>query len=175
MHLEGVLALFPASAAPVPRVGIELECFVDPAAGGRFGWDDHRAFQERLLGSLRADPHYAAHAATDAVVRNRQLVRAWDALSLGLCMGLSAERRFEGVPAAGSPVILTVTPTAGDATRVRVSPWPFRASELTLVVEGRRLQGSFDDEAAMRAALREAPWTTITIDLLPDDRSANSP
>jgi len=50
--LESVLALFPASAAPVTRVGIELECFVDPAAGGRFGWNDHLAWQGRLRRGL---------------------------------------------------------------------------------------------------------------------------
>jgi gamma-glutamylcysteine synthetase len=50
--LEAVLALFPASAPPVTRVGIELECFVGPAAGGRCGWDDHLASQERLRRGL---------------------------------------------------------------------------------------------------------------------------
>jgi gamma-glutamylcysteine synthetase len=50
--LESVLALFPASAPPVTRVGIELECFVDPTVGGRFGWDHHLAMQERLRRGL---------------------------------------------------------------------------------------------------------------------------
>src|SRR5436190_10501370 len=50
--LESVLALFPRSSPPVTRVGIELECFVDPAAGGRYGWDDHLALQERLRRGL---------------------------------------------------------------------------------------------------------------------------
>jgi hypothetical protein len=62
---------------------------------------------------------------------------------------------------------LTLTPVAGDATRVAVSPWPFRTETVTLVFDGRRLATPIADEAALRAALADAPWRTIVTHLQP--------
>jgi hypothetical protein len=46
--------------------------------------------------------------------------------------------------------------------QVKVAPWPFQQSEVTLVYEGRILRETFTDETAMRAALVDADWITIT-------------
>jgi hypothetical protein len=94
-------------------------------------------------------------------------VRAWDRLSLALCHGQRAPQSIPAVPTAGGEATLTLTPLAGDAQRLSLAPWPFRDSSLTLVVEGRRLPATFADEAALRAALRQAPWETLSIELRP--------
>jgi gamma-glutamylcysteine synthetase len=50
--LEAVLALYPSSAPRATRIGIELECFVEPAGGGAFAWDEHLRRQQRVLARL---------------------------------------------------------------------------------------------------------------------------
>src|SRR3712207_839655 len=87
--------------------------------------------QERLADGL--DP--------EQVRRNQKLIWIWDFLSLGLCL------RWEGRSIEGL--------TLRDGT---IDPWPFREDAVTLRTEGRRLEGRFDDERAMRAALDAAPW-----------------
>ena len=69
--------------------------------------------------------------------RNQQLVWRWDSLSLGLLLDWTLE----------------------------LDPWPFRDDRVSLRCEGRRLEGRFDDEEAMRAALGAAPWVTIELEL----------
>lgn len=109
-----------------------------------------RAFQERLRASLRADP--------DEVARNRELVFAWDALSLAIVHGVTGAATVAG---------RVLTAEDGHPARVRVAPWPFRADELRVVFEGRFLAGRFTDEEIMRRALAEAPWTTLETLLRP--------
>jgi hypothetical protein len=125
------------------------------------------AFQEALLTTLRAEPHYAAATTPAMVARNRHLIRLWDRLSLALCMGLRAERRFSDVPTADGATTLTFAPIGGDPAQMAVSPWPFRPASVTLICDGRRLTPSFTDEAAMRAALAAAPWISLVIQLRP--------
>lgn len=76
--------------------------------------------------------------------RNQRLIWIWDSLSLGLCL------RWEG------EFVEEVTLAAGT-----IEPWPFRDDAVTLRTEGRRLEGTFDDEALMRAALEAAPWVEL--------------
>lgn len=125
--------------------------------------DEQHRFQASLLASLRSDPDYAPHATPDAVARNRQLLRIWDALSLAICHGVRGERAFADVPAADvGAETLTLRPISADPARLTLSPWPFRHDTVTLVVEGRRLQPEpFVDETALRAAFHQAPWATI--------------
>jgi Protein of unknown function (DUF3891) len=117
------------------------------------------AFQDRLVATLRGDPRYAAHVDEEALARNRELVFAWDGLSLALLHGIADERTVAG---------LTLAPARGEREGVVVvSPWPFREQRLTLVCEGRLLRDCFDAEEEMLRALAEAAWTTLTIDLVP--------
>jgi hypothetical protein len=108
-----------------------------------------RALQDELRASL---------GASEAEMRrNQRLVWTWDSLSLGLLLGWP-------------PYDLRAVPTAAGETDVAVcdgtlDPWPFAASRLSLRCEGRRLDGPYADEAAMRAALAAAPWETIVIEL----------
>jgi hypothetical protein len=80
--------------------------------------------------------------------RNQRLIQIWDFLSLGLCLRWN-ERSLEGL-------------TLRDGT---IDPWPFRDDEVVLRTEGRRLDGRFDDESEMRAALDAAPWVELRFEL----------
>ena len=117
-----------------------------------------RAFQARMLESLRGDPRYAAHATPGAVERNRELIFTWDGLSLAILHGVTSERS-----AAGH----VLAPADGDPARLTVSPWPFRDNEVTLVCEGRLLMGPCAGENELRRGLAKAPWRTIETTLEP--------
>lgn len=125
------------------------------------------AFQEKLTATLCNDPHYAPYATPEVIKRNRSLVAIWDLLSLALCQGLRSEQQFNRVPTASGETTLTLTPVDDDSMQVKVAPWPFQQSEVTVVYEGRLLPEKFTDEAAMRAALVSADWVTITTILKP--------
>jgi Protein of unknown function (DUF3891) len=114
-------------------------------------------FQARVLESLRGDPRYGAHATPEAVELNRELIFAWDGLSLALLHGVTGEKAAGGY---------TLVPLDGDPTRVAVTPWPFRADEVTLACEGRLLTGTYTDDRELRRGLAKAPWTTIETTLV---------
>jgi len=111
---------------------------------------DQRALQEELLATLGA--------ARASVARNQRLVWTWDSLSLGLLLDWSPFA-LKAVPIAGGEVDVAVR---GDT----LEPWPFAASRVSLRCEGRRLTGTFTDEATMRAALAAAPWVTLELELV---------
>ena len=48
-----------------------------------------------------------------------------------------------------------------------VDPWPFAAPAVVVGCEARRLEGSFAGDAALRAALAEAPWVPLRWQLSP--------
>lgn len=117
-----------------------------------------REFQRRVLDSLGGDPRYEAPSTPEAVERNRELIFAWDGLSLALLHGV-AERRT----AAGH----SLAPVDGEVDHVSVSPWPFRGDAVTLVCEGRLLAEAYPDQRELRRGLAKAPWITIETRLTP--------
>jgi hypothetical protein len=151
-----------------------LAGFYDPAVGTP---DDTRAveaylsaereWQAATLRGLRADPHYAPHAAPEAVDRNRRLIVAWDRLSLNLCTGLREPVTIPDVPTADGPTALTLAPAEGDSSRTLIAPWPFARDEVTVICEGRRLAPRYADEGEMRAALAAAEWVTLRLVVAP--------
>jgi Protein of unknown function (DUF3891) len=84
----------------------------------------------------------------EQVRRNQRLIWTWDSLSLGLLLDW-APFDVEGIHVE-------------DGT---LDPWPFASPTITVKSEGRRLTGTFDDEATMRAALDAAPWVTLEFEL----------
>ena len=80
--------------------------------------DREHEFQARLLTDLQADPHFAIHAEPEAIDRNRQLIAAWDALSLAICGGQRDTRRIGGVPTVDGETVLSVLPDSSDPTRI---------------------------------------------------------
>lgn len=125
------------------------------------------AFQEKLTTSLENDPHYAQYATPEIIKRDRSLIAIWDWLSLALCHGLRSEQQFNQVPTASGDTILTLTPVNDHATEIKVAPWPFAQSEVTLVYEGRILREKFTDEKVMQAALADAECIAISTTLCP--------
>jgi len=129
--------------------------------------DQQHAIQTELLIELREDPSYAHYCADTVITRNRQLVAAWDWMSLVCCRGLAGENSVTDVPTQDSVTTLKITTPVACAPRLSVVPWPFRVPEVQLVCDGRRLPQTFTDETEMRAALREAPVVTVGICLTP--------
>ena len=118
----------------------DLSRLSEPEAGGvRAYLDEQRDLQARWGAGLDAGQ----------VRRNQRLVWIWDFLSLGLCLGWEG-RSLEGVELGAGTI----------------SPWPFRERSVVLRTEGRRLEGRFDDEASMRAALDAAPWVELRFELV---------
>jgi hypothetical protein len=126
-------------------------------------------FQKELLASLRSDPHYRIYATEEVVARNQQLVGIWDALSLAICFGRTSPQSWEHVPTASGTTTLTLTSLDDDPTTLRLTPWPFRRQQVSLVYEGRYLTETFSDEAMMRQALKHAAWVTLLTVLLPGE------
>ena len=115
-----------------------------------------REVQERLRASLDD---------ASAVDRNQRLIWTWDAFSLALCLDW-APHTLRAVPAAGGAAVDVELTPAGERA-VRVDPWPFDAAErLRVRTEGRRLDGPFDDQGDLHAALRDAPWVTLDFELV---------
>lgn len=126
---------------------------------------EEEAFQQQLISSLQADPHYAPYATAPIIARNRQLVAIWDALSLMLCMGVYQQRQIDHVPMSADQTNLVLTPIDNNPNRVAITPWPFRSDLVRLVVEGRILRQQFSSEETMREGLKAASWVTTTITL----------
>jgi hypothetical protein len=126
------------------------------------------ARQHRLIRSLAADPAWAEAVRAEVIARNRALVLAWDLMSLIICHGLTGTREVADVPDATGMGALALTAIEGDPERIAVSPWPFSVAMLAVECEGFALpDGPFADDAAMRAALADAPRVHVTARLTP--------
>jgi hypothetical protein len=125
-----------------------------------------RAFQQRQIERLSTSPRYADYVKPEVIERNRQLISTWDAMSLVLCGG------FEGSASIGKEFTFAIQ-DSGQRTpdeiseRIHVEPWPFSGDEVRLIADGRRLTGRSSDDAELRDALRNAPWVTLAITLIP--------
>jgi hypothetical protein len=126
-----------------------------------------KAFQRHLINQLGQDPAYQPYVTPAAIARNQRLVAALDALSLAICMGVTAQKPLEQVPTATGETTLTLLPINDDPTQLWVEPWCFQADQVTVVFEGRILKQKANDEQAMREQLAIAPWVTLTATLRP--------
>lgn len=120
-----------------------------------------KAFQARLIESLRGDPESARHAGDQQLERNSLLIWTWDYLSLALCLDW-APATAKGVPTAADKADLELTAESGIH---RLDPWPFGAPALTVRCEGRRLTSRFDSESQLRDAFASAPWEMLELRL----------
>jgi hypothetical protein len=100
--------------------------------------DEQRELQARLAAGLDHGE----------LRRNQQLVWGWDFLSLGLCL------RWDDA-------------SVNDLTLYAdtIEPWPFADDAIALHTDGRRLEGRYDSDAALHAALAEAPWVRLEFEL----------
>lgn len=105
-----------------------------------------RELQDRLTAQLGAP--------RDQLRRNQQLLWTWDGLSLALCLNWEPFT-LEQVPGADGPLDVALRTTG--PTSFELDPWPFNDAVLQVVCEARRLDGRFEDEAELHAALDRAP------------------
>jgi hypothetical protein len=112
-----------------------------------------RSFQARLAAELGLSD--------EELERNGRLIFAFDWLSLALCLGWE-EGDTPVVALAGGEGRLHYTPTAAGAT---LDPWPFADDEVEVACEGVRLEGRYDDEREMQAALAAAPLVRVAFRL----------
>lgn len=127
---------------------------------------EQEAHRTELLASLRDDGDYSPFVLADILERNSRLLAVWDWMSLAVCLGVEDAATMDTVPAAGG--LLHISIRRKDALRLQVEPWPFKGNQpLRIVCEGRRLEGTFSDEAGMREALRQAPAALVKIELVP--------
>jgi Protein of unknown function (DUF3891) len=102
--------------------------------------DAQEAFQERLIVELRAD--------RDELREQQALLFLWDGLSLALCEPWEPFE-LDGWRLEGG----------------RLSPWPFEGDQLVVRCEGRRLEGRYETEPALHAALDAAPVVELEFEL----------
>jgi Protein of unknown function (DUF3891) len=112
--------------------------------------DTQRQIQSELRASLEVSESDAA--------RLQRLLAAWDWMSLALCR--------DDLPAAVEAERPIRLERAGEGT-VSVAPWPFRGDAFDVTVDARRLDGRFEDEGAMRAALAAARWERLELRVSP--------
>jgi hypothetical protein len=101
------------------------------------------AFRARLITQLGAD--------VDVLRAQQGLMWCWDSLSLGLLLSWETFT-VEGITLRDGAVL---------------DPWPLSVPELTVVCDGRRLESTFTDEGAMRAALEAADHVALSFTLRP--------
>lgn len=126
-----------------------------------------KQFQQDLIGRLKQDPTYQPYVTPEVIVRNQKLVATWDALSLLICMGVTAQKQVEKVPSATGETTLTLMPVDNNPTQLSVEPWCFQSDEVTVVFEGRIIKEKVNDEEMMRDRLANAPWVTFAVNLRP--------
>ena len=91
---------------------------------------------------------------------------AWDDLSLALCRN-QAPHDVHGVPVAGDQSTTLALRRGGDVPAWTLDPWPFAGDVLLVQAEGRRLTGTYGDDAELHAVLRRAPLVRVVLELRP--------
>ena len=112
------------------------------------------AFQERLARTLGEPP--------ERISRNRRLIWTWDGLSLALLLGWDPYTAGHVPTVDGGHADLTLSTIPG---AFALTPWPFAEPELSVCCEGRRLNASAADAAALARSLAEAPVERVELTL----------
>jgi Protein of unknown function (DUF3891) len=118
---------------------------------------DRRKVQRFISEQLALQERLSAGIDPAELRRNQRLVFAWDYISLALCLGW-APTRVEDVPTSDGAVNLELAAQS-------LEPWPFADEGVSLRVEGRRLHGRFEQEAALHAALADSSPETLHFEL----------
>ncbi len=124
---------------------------------------EQEELREECAGDAERQPDVAPGLGGGALERNRALIWAWDAMSLGVCVPRLPDA-YDDVPSAEGSVRIEFEeiserregdPFTGVRT-IAVDPWPFAADAVELEAQGRILDGRFEDRAAMQEALAGA-------------------
>jgi len=140
-------------ARDTPEARLQVEAFLG----------EQTDLQRQIRRSLREDPVYAQAVEETALAHNARLIQVWDYLSLLLCCGRPETQIIGAAPgrSAGERVDLALHPR--DEFTLRLKPYPFRESPLSLSVKGRVVRrGPFADREAFLKVFHEAPEETLT-------------
>ena len=140
--------MLPQSRYAAVLVSMHGEALYEMRDLSRMDDDDTEAVRAYLAAQAEFQERAGGDFDHEQLRRNQRLLWIWDSLSLGLCL------RWEGEFVEG----VTLAPGT-------IDPWPFSDEAVTLRTEGRRLEGTFHDEALMRAALEAAPWVELEFEL----------
>ena len=127
-----------------------------------------REHQNKARETLQRDPLLEHAVACEVLAYHRDLIAAWDLLSLELCRGRSAEFNLPNVPIFGGKhvdLFLRQRDKAGSIWEV--DPWPFGVETLTAFCEGRVLNRRFTDTEEMRRALSHTDRVTVLFNFVP--------
>ncbi len=140
----------------------DLEALAPPEAQAvRDYLDGQRRLQARLLEALGVPEAQAR--------RNQRLLWTWDYLSLAVCLGW-APGVARGVPSARGSEDLRLAgggPPGTGPERLTLDPWPFAQRSVSLRCDGRRLEGRYEDDAALHDAMAAAAWVALRWELVP--------
>jgi hypothetical protein len=124
-----------------------------------------RAFQRELIEALSHDSLSGAWVREQPLERNSQLVWIWDFLSLAVCLDWSPRTAREAPTRQG---VLDIEIERGPRPRtLTLDPWPFRARNIPVRCDGRRLARGLGNEQELRAALGRSSGEVIQIEFLP--------
>lgn len=129
--------------------------------------DTQAAYQTFAIASLGRDPSYANHVEQSAIIRNRQLVSAWDWISLLICGGIKEPENIGEVPAAAGLKEMVLRPEDDHAWQFFLSPWPFGQTRLRLICEGRLLETKYKSNREMLMGLQNAEIVSLQFELTP--------
>lgn len=136
-----------------PEARSQVEAFLSEQTG----------LQRQIRRRLREDPVYGQAVEETPLAHNARLIQVWDYLSLLLCCGRPEAQVIGAAPgrSPGERVDLSLYPR--DEFTLRLKPYPFRESPLSLTVAGRAVRrGPFADREAFLDAFRQAPEETLT-------------
>lgn len=148
-----VMATSPYAALLVSMHGTSLMRHREPSAAVEAYLAEQQRLQTELLVALGEDE--------ERVTRNRQLLWALDHLSLTLLVeGWSPA----SVVGPGRVELLVEVIREGLAI---VDPWPFAGPDVRVSCWGRRLEGRYEQEGHLHAALERAPFRRLQFTLRP--------
>jgi hypothetical protein len=127
------------------------------------------ADQEQLQGALKIslsnDYYYGPLLSQDTILKHQQLVSVLDWVSLLICLNSRDDKEIPGVPCRDGCVSMRVSRLSATGCSYRLSPWPFKVPEVSLVCEGRRLSHGYPDAGSLRDAIRSAAPITLRFTL----------
>jgi hypothetical protein len=110
-------------------------------------------------------PHYGKLVESERLAHNRELLQAFDWMSLMLCIGGTRDAHAFPVGELGS---LVASVDAGNVLTIK--PWYFAEDALTVTVEGRYLhQKTFAGDADLQDHYGNAPLTMRVLRVLPGE------
>jgi hypothetical protein len=115
-----------------------------------------RAAQQRLIEGLAGDRRYEELVKPEVLERNQSLIALWDGMSLMICGGIDDE---------GVTIGDYTLQSGANGESITVDPWPFREGSVSVFVEARRLNGRFERQPGLQAALNQAETVALGFNL----------